>query len=153
MTKKLPNRLSSLLRMAVEDAKICEATPGYTLRMGHWHTPDYSEKTCYVCLAGAVMAVEQQMPWGENIENSLAIPSSEIERGKLRAIDHMRTGLMFGASECLLGTGSSLRLSKEETHVFFRTTDHIQKRLMTDLGRAHWHTYIEVASMLKAAGL
>lgn len=51
----LPNTLSGLLELAVQDAQKCEALPElYRLDMGQWHTPEAG--VCVICMAGAVIA-------------------------------------------------------------------------------------------------
>lgn len=59
----LPNKLSALLRLALEDLNMVEQSPKYDVDMGEWHRPvvrQYGDNvpplhTCIVCLAGAVM--------------------------------------------------------------------------------------------------
>jgi len=53
---KLPDKCGDLIRLAVKDLTLCEANPDYTVDMGKWHQYDDDEDTCYVCLAGSVMA-------------------------------------------------------------------------------------------------
>lgn len=52
---KLPNKPSALIHVALKDLELCEADPRYEVNMADWHEPD-NDGTCYVCLAGAVMA-------------------------------------------------------------------------------------------------
>ena len=53
-TRELPDRLSDLILVALEDLEKVEASSRYEIRMDIWHLPctDY----CGVCLAGSVMA-------------------------------------------------------------------------------------------------
>ena len=53
-TRELPDRLSALILVALEDLEKVEASPRYKVRMEIWHLPqkDY----CGVCLAGSVIA-------------------------------------------------------------------------------------------------
>lgn len=53
--KKLPNKPSELIRLAVSDIQKVAKDPKYGIYMGTWHWKDNDGK-CYVCLAGAVLA-------------------------------------------------------------------------------------------------
>ena len=53
--KKLPNKPSELLKVALTDLELVEGDSKYRVDMRNWHTPQY-DKTCEVCLAGSVMA-------------------------------------------------------------------------------------------------
>lgn len=56
--KQLPNKLSELLRIALEDLKKAEQSPEYIINMDNWSLYNGSTKKCEVCLAGAVVAIE-----------------------------------------------------------------------------------------------
>ena len=60
LMKKLPNKPSALIRVAIADMKAASKSRKYTINMDHWHLPSdrgtKETKTCYVCLAGSVMA-------------------------------------------------------------------------------------------------
>ena len=60
----LPDTLHGLLRVGLDDLRLCEADPGYTVDMNHWHLPSKLMKpgTCLVCVAGAVMAKTLGVP-------------------------------------------------------------------------------------------
>lgn len=61
---KLPDKLSDLLELAVNDAMSLENSNNYVLNMLDWHSP-YVETTgtkCNVCMAGAVMACTLKVP-------------------------------------------------------------------------------------------
>ena len=51
---KLPEKLSDLLQVALEDLRKAEASGQYRIDMLAWHSP--LGEMCHVCLAGAVMA-------------------------------------------------------------------------------------------------
>lgn len=56
---RLPDKPSELIRLALADLKKVESDPRYEIAMAvTWHEPQEEERTCLVCLAGAVMAEE-----------------------------------------------------------------------------------------------
>lgn len=56
ITTPPPDKLSDLIRLALDDLRKCEENPQYTINMHVWyhHSPDNNR--CMVCLAGSVMA-------------------------------------------------------------------------------------------------
>lgn len=82
--KKLPNKLSELIRLAMKDLELVENDEKYKvdMDMGSWHFPWFSEEAehfdvddevevCNVCLAGAVMAKTLDYAlWSEGDFNS-----------------------------------------------------------------------------------
>jgi len=72
---KLPSKLGDLIRLALSDLEACESTPGYLIEMDTWHKYSQNEDTCYVCLAGAVMA------------NTLGVPRDVTETPKVDVED------------------------------------------------------------------
>lgn len=52
-TKKLPNKLSALILLALDDLKRAERSKKYEVNMHLWHSPN---SHCNVCFAGGVMA-------------------------------------------------------------------------------------------------
>src|SRR5688572_23601272 len=81
----LPKVPSALIRLAIADLEKCEATPGYIVDMAFWH---YPAKQCWVCLAGAVMAMSLGADASADME-----PSDYVdERNKLLAINNFRRG-------------------------------------------------------------
>lgn len=56
----LPRVPSQLIRLALADLRKVEADPKYRVSMGHWHSR--CSDTCYVCLAGSVMAKTLSAP-------------------------------------------------------------------------------------------
>jgi len=53
-TRELPDKLSDLILVALEDLERAEASSRYKVTMGTWHLP--GRDRCGVCLAGSVMA-------------------------------------------------------------------------------------------------
>lgn len=91
----LPAKLSDLILVALRDLARVERSRKYRVDMNVWHDRDPSDpKTCVVCLAGAVMAKTCGVAQHES-----ARPSYFSDRicNRLRALDHLRTGDVFGA--------------------------------------------------------
>lgn len=91
--KRLPNKPSKLLEVALADLRKCEKSPDYDIKMGVWHEPpSLNHSTCQVCLAGAVMAKSLKI-----CRTKCAYPTDDnfnetIER-KLRALNAFRVGV------------------------------------------------------------
>ena len=51
---QLPDKLSDCLELALGDLEKCERSKRYRIDMIEWHNP--VAETCYVCLAGSVIA-------------------------------------------------------------------------------------------------
>lgn len=91
MNKKLPNKPSELIRVALDDLRKVERSPLYRVDMGEYHTPNGK---CAVCFAGAVMAKSlgtppSQMAWPETFGAATA--------KKLEALNALRTGWVESA--------------------------------------------------------
>lgn len=140
---KLPDTLSALLRLAVQDAQACEAQPErYTLDMGVWVEP--VRDTCHVCMAGAVMVMSC------NVEDTrFQSPCSmHPETGsKLLAIDMLRTGRLFRAAEYL-----GIDTVQHEADLD-RVGRLIWRARIGPGGRADWDTYLAAADALEEVGL
>lgn len=90
-TTALPNKPSALIRVALADLRKVEVDPRYRVHMSNWHLPQKKgeESTCYVCLAGSVMAKTFEVPPSE-----LRSPGwfdAEVMRA-LHALDDFRSG-------------------------------------------------------------
>jgi hypothetical protein len=159
---ELPNKLSALLRLAVQDAQKCEAMPAeYELRMSYWHTPR-SGGPCQVCMAGAVMA----QSLGFERDRLINQGPLRFENGAaLMAIDDLRTGNVHEAAR-RIGVG----LTDEQQDACERVEQAIRDAYEADgfdgcdydpssddpedfYGRAPWPVYLEAADILEAAGL
>lgn len=85
----LPSLPSALIRLALSDLSKCESDPRYTIDMLTWH--EHIDGTCFVCLAGAVMAQTLSIPhyrFATPIHKEL-YALNEFRRGRIKA------GLMF----------------------------------------------------------
>ena len=90
--KELSKVPSEALRQAVDDVKTCADDPRYIINMAHWHTPRHG--TCYVCLAGAVMAQRTDVS-----PDMIATPSfrdDESLTNRLFGLDDFRLGNIKG---------------------------------------------------------
>lgn len=84
--KRLPNKPSELLKLALSDMELVEQDPRYKIDMGFWHMP--IKNKCVVCLAGSVMAKTLKIPPKKEKE-----PYDMLEiREKLLMIDRLRKG-------------------------------------------------------------
>ena len=93
-------KLSELIRVALDDLRLCEADPTYHIIMSTWHSP-YQHNTCAVCLAGAVMAQSLNIPPGVSADPHYFVADNRLIN-TLLALDALRTG---DVSEALLLMG------------------------------------------------
>ena len=98
---------SELIRVAINDLKLCEADPRYAISMGEWHKPGYFK--CSVCLAGAVMAQTLNAPLTSEVK---PIDFDGHTYDVLTAVDLLRTGQVEQA--LYLITGYFIRWSSRE---------------------------------------
>lgn len=160
---KLPDTLSGLLRVAVEDAKKIELSDKYKLNMNYWHMPadtyegekEEDRGKCYVCMAGAVMAERlgaspDQEAWPDHIANG-----DESTHSKLLAIDLMRQGNFDSAAEELElaypGVLYSLSVTASDQYGAYRRAQ-LDTRGEADY-RMPWEWYLERADELERLGL
>lgn len=95
-SKRLPDKPSELILVAMEDFEKIEKNPHYEIYMKHWHFWD--EEKCHVCFAGAVMANTLKLP--QTVEARPADFGIEID-SKLRAIDWIGGGNFVMSLDCL----------------------------------------------------
>jgi len=87
MEDTLPDTLSGLLTLALDDLAKCDADLRYIVDMGSWHEPDRQGR-CAVCLAGAVMAKSLGYPHSSLFPSSF----SGSLRCKMEALNCLRKG-------------------------------------------------------------
>lgn len=118
---KLPDKMSELLKVAVDDLEQIEKDPNYRINMAQWHAPTGDK--CEVCLAGATLAT-RGIPRDVEIDPSTPINSAEGIKvyDKLCAINSLRTGSVNTAAE-YLGITDTSRLSKIK-HVAMTRYEH-----------------------------
>jgi hypothetical protein len=90
--KKLPNKPSALLRVAIADMKKASRSRLYAIDMGVWHTGKdhwFEREKCVVCLAGSVMAFSLEACRGDD----LAPPDFDKHtNNRLTALNWFRMG-------------------------------------------------------------
>lgn len=140
---KLPDKLSDLLELALNDCQIVFTSGRYIENMEYWHHPKGDR--CAVCMAGAVMANTLRVPIEESVDPT-HMESDTLER--LLAINDMRTGEMFNAYERLNG-----RFPTPEDHYVLSEVKERIRREAVNAFRADWSVYREVVETLRKAGL
>ena len=95
-TRELPDRLSDLILVAVEDLEKVEASSRYKVSMHCWHLPHTDH--CGVCLAGSVMAFSLGADPDVSIMPHSFPPNINA---KLRALNLVRGGDISFALETL----------------------------------------------------
>lgn len=119
---KLPDKLSDLILVSIEDMEACRAK-GIKIDMNTYTT------TCSVCQAGAVMINSLGAELGQ-----FTLPSTYTEhtQNKLRALDEVRSGYIMNA----------LRYLDEDS-------DELHYRLrfdFTDEGETRWDNHLRFCS-------
>lgn len=89
--KELPNKLSSLLTLALDDLLLAEADPRYRVDMRDWH--HFDGEYCNICLAGAVLAFSLN----ESLEDNELVKARPVWN-KLWALDELRKGYVDHAA-------------------------------------------------------
>jgi len=84
---KLPDRAGDLIRLAVKDLTLCEANPEYEVYMDSWHEYNEEVDSCYVCLAGSVIAQRLE---GERLTTIYPAEFDEEIESKLTFLDLCR---------------------------------------------------------------
>lgn len=106
----LPDKPSAMIRLAIADMKALMERKDlkYKIDMNTWHEND-GRGTCYVCLAGSVMANTLKVPHEEDIE-PFDLSNPQVA-DKLRALNEFRKGsiisglIMFYQMRCTLDFG------------------------------------------------
>jgi hypothetical protein len=97
---KLPDKLSELILVALEDLAVVKTDPRYEIDLTTWHAPDEHNGLCSVCFAGAVIA--RQLSPDETTKALEPSDFSEADAEKLRALNEIRMGSI---EEALLAMG------------------------------------------------
>jgi hypothetical protein len=147
MTEKLPNKLSALIRVAIKDLRQAARDPIYKLDMARWHQPSNEPGKCCVCMAGAVMAFSLGISPRRSLEPQ-NFPDTTY--AKLRALNLVRTGYLFGALSQL-----GLIYSVSKKSVLDEASSLIRHATLTTSvpGLAPAKVYLKVAEMLESVGL
>lgn len=88
---KLPDKLSDLLELALDDLAKTERLPRYVIDMATWHAPMLFSEQCAVCLAGCVLARTVGLDPMEDVGYMWRSLGDEIGR-KTDALEDMRVG-------------------------------------------------------------
>jgi len=151
----LPDALSALMRLAVEDVQYLEKLPWVRLDMSYWvHTwPDTSDReTCTICWAGA-MLIRRVANWEEHLPS---IGQNSRLSNTLRALDEARRGNIARALAYLSPTGYAPTSMTEQQHKAVRQAGHLISTTLrtTEEGyHATWSDYLAAANILEAVGL
>jgi len=141
-------RLSTLLRIAVEDAKAVARMKGYKLNMSVWHQPD-SYGICHVCMAGAVVA----RSLGFAKVYVAPLDEEDIDRevsDRMLAINYMRNGNFYGAFSQL---GGCYEDNDKKDLAMIKARSLVMENYREWDGRAPWDVYEKAAKILERAGL
>lgn len=147
---KLPDKLSDLLELSLNDCAKVRRSKRYALHMNGWHGT--INGTCYVCMAGAIMAQTLRCS-----PNTTYLPT-DIENKEsadgLRAVNLMRTG-QFAQAQYQLSNKTFNKLTDEQHQAFEDANclinDYFSYAL--DGGRAPWHVYRKAVRVLRKAKL
>lgn len=134
-TKKLPNKPSALIRVALADLAKVERSKKYVVNMDTYHSPYRDPGKCSVCFAGAVMA----QTLGASSEEWWT-PEEFNDEDKLRALDEFRVGeVAYGLDRMGVGCPPSVPASmkvpaySKRTRLAFRAA---MRKLATMLEKA-----------------
>jgi hypothetical protein len=94
---KLPDKLSELIIVALEDLAKVKNDERYRISLGEWHLPE--DGVCSVCFAGAVIAGRcapdstKKTIWPDSFGRSIEL--------KLEALNDIRLGSLISALRCM----------------------------------------------------
>ena len=118
--KELPDKLSDLLEVGLEDLEKCQKDDNYFIDMGEWHKP-WPGGICAVCMAGSVMAKRLRT----DSKYLVLYPASfdDDTANKLMAISHVSLGAIWAALKRLYPTTGrledSVNLTEEYGDAYF----------------------------------
>lgn len=160
INKKLPDKRSELLRLAVKDAIKISHDPRFRLYMRDWYTAfrwdDNTDKlvprdVCEVCLAGSVMVCTLNVT-PDKLENDIA-PSyfTDLDiRKKLYLINELRDGTYDAELNNDIWVH---KYTDEKCKVIKSAYKLISNNMDLDKGHAPWTVYFTAANMLESVGL
>jgi hypothetical protein len=134
--QQLPDKPSELIEVALADLKKVEALEEFIVDMGTWHAMSYDcqaeRERCFVCAAGAVMAMHLNVP------TEVAINPDRFDhdtRKKLIAIDHLRCGCVAEAFATLWGNFKDGERFDRTTFPSYRRDSEAFYEAMEQLGK------------------
>lgn len=147
----LPNKLSELMVVALEDLAKTETSDRYIINMGHWHSPGWGDGSqCAVCFAGSVMAMSL------GVRQSTSKDFSDFKdvgtRAKMLALNALRCGRVGVA----LWSMDVFPQERTVDNYWSMDNTHALDRKVSDYDDdpCMWHRQmIELAADLAAAGL
>ena len=143
--KQPPEKLSSLIRLALDDLAKCEDDDDYVVDMSIYHFPD--DEGCCVCLAGAVIAKTLNAPRDAHISPIPHFGNYQENGGdgmliwysSLRAIDMARKGELRAALMALTDMGIPI----SDELVNFQVTPYSADRESFRRDMFHMAAYLE----------
>lgn len=156
----LPDNLSDLLELSVNDAVACDRSRKYALSMGHWHKPN---GVCKVCMAGAVMVQTKGYRGGIEVEDPSEMDDIDTDDGeRYLAINNMREGEFEAAadklgleipSEVIKKAEAALGMVDAPPSWYKQDGDVEMPESFTKRGaRCTWTQYLHAAKILRANG-
>jgi hypothetical protein len=139
MKRRLPDKASDLLELALDDAQAVQRRKGVTLDMDYWLVFE-DDGTCTACWAGAVMLRSLGVESGESSFNGEVEPCDIVSDSiaeKLHRINDMRCGV-FGTGDRAL----EIKLRRLVRSSFSHAD-----------GRAEWSVYRKCVRILREHGL
>ncbi len=158
-TSVLPNVMSDLLELALNETEKAAAEPGVQLDMSKWYLN--RDGVCHVCMAGAVMRGFGMVPECTVEAEPYMLTMSVDQRSvvdSLHAIDEMRGGYFFSAAHFL---GIHIREGSSEWGVLERAGYMVDEGVVPEWEAdyvpgeecAAITTYREIVSLLRTVGL
>lgn len=132
---KLPDTLHGLMRVALDDLRLCAKDPCYKIHMGSWHRPRQDRngnEACWVCMAGAIMAQTLQVP-----PDQYAAPDTLKDGAasrKLCTVNAVRCGFFVKALREL--TGGDAYEHYQSCREASRKYGHVDNSLLKDHAQA-----------------
>ena len=154
--KRLPDKMSDLLKLGLKDEAKANRSPRYDVDMDIYHEivaleddfGDYRD-TCQVCFAGGVMAFTLNGKWGESLSPE-DFYNGNVQ--KLHALDMLRRGKVYAAA-CYMKLVGVFRTANEFSYHEFSENGvvHVSNYIW---GRLAWRrSMFHLADRLARAGL
>lgn len=159
VNKKLPEKRSELLRLAVRDAIKISQNPKFEFYMGDWYVKFKWDDTtnrlvkrdkCTVCLAGAVMVCTLKV-LSDSIEANVKPSHFDLDiRKKLHLINDLRQGVYDSE---LNNDIWNYKYTDEKCNTIKSAYKLIINNFGYVKGHAPWVIYFQAANILESVGL
>ena len=93
--------MSELLRLALSDLDKVERDGDYDVYMGNWHMKSTSERKCYVCLAGSILAKSFEHPKDKEFRFHYRTRNQKALSSLMESVNYMRIGALYHAFDRL----------------------------------------------------